>query len=491
MLDMEKLSSLRRSAGVVGEIRQRWEQLSLSVRFAIATSAIVLVGMLIIGNWVTQRISKGVVHGNAVMAALHTEGFIERWVQELRSQPMLSPESEEALDQLLIPQVIGKPILGFRIWKGDTIVYRDRHVLIGKTFPPSSLRQRAWDGYIAAEYGHLDDPSHAPAMAGNRPVLEIYTPVREIGTGRIIALAETYEIAPTLSDDLASARIGSWMIVGAVTLGMLSLQIVIVGKGSRTIREQRASLKERIADLSRLLEENEALRQRANDANRRVTEMNERYLRRMGADLHDGPVQLLGMAVLRLDSLRAIIAEADQPIVEEANEDIEALQIALNESLAEIRNVSAGLAPPEIERLSLSSALRMAARRHERRTGNPVRCEIAESSLQVPLSLKACLYRFAQEGLTNSFRHADGNGQTIAAKLSEDYIEVNVSDTGPGLPKTDVFTENGGQGLIGLRDRVVSLGGEFSIHSQPGAGTLLTARFRLSRNDANAALSDA
>ncbi|WP_088360654.1 sensor histidine kinase [Rhodomicrobium vannielii] len=483
---MGKRSALRWLRWAARSARRQWARRSLSVQFAIVTSTILVLGMLSIGHWVTSRISEGVVHGNAVAAAMYTDSFVAAQVQELSAQPTLRPETREALDALLLPQVIGKPIVGFRIWKGDTIVYSDRQELVGRSFPPSPLREQSWRGKVTADYGNLGDEESAPIRAADEPILEIYAPIRETGSNRIIALAEAYEITPTLPQELASARIGSWMVVGAVTFAMLGLQIVIVGKGSRTITEQRASLRDRIADLSRALAENDTLRQRANDANMRVAEMNERYLRQIGADLHDGPVQLLGMAVLRLDSLSDIVLGAEKSIVEEAGEDIGVLRDALGDSLHEIRNISSGLAPPEIEGLTLQSTLQMAARRHERRTGNPVLRDIAELPAQVPLSLKTCLYRFAQEGLTNAFRHANSNGQAIAARCSGDQIEVHVSDTGPGLGNKCALSEGRGQGLIGLRDRVESLGGEFLIDSKPGAGTRLTVRFRLPRANSEA-----
>jgi len=164
-------------------------------------------------------------------------------------------------------------------------------------------------------------------------VLEIYAPVRETGTNRIIALAETYQVIPTLSDALEGARLGNWIVVALVTFAMIGLQFIIVRNGSRTIQRQRAALSDRVAELSRLLRENTVLRQRAADANRRVTEMNERYLRQVGADLHDGPVQLLAMAVLRLDSLSAVLKELDKAAAEEANEDISVIREALVDSL--------------------------------------------------------------------------------------------------------------------------------------------------------------
>jgi len=144
-----------------------------------------------------------------------------------------------------------------------------------------------------------------------------------------------------------------------------------------------------------------------------------------------------------------------------------------------------------VEKLSLAAALDMAARRHERRTGSVVKRDIRDLPKHVPLSLKACLYRFTQEGLVNAFRHAGGQGQEIVACWEEDRIEVSILDRGPGLSRSVAFKENGGQGLIGLRDRVESLGGEFSIDQRPGGGTVLTARLRLSDARSEVATFDA
>ena len=475
------LRSAQPLAVVAERARAWWAQLGLSLQFTIATSAIMIVGMLMVGHWVTQCIRDVVIQSNAAAAALYTDSFIELRVQALASESRMTAQSEQELDALLLPQAVGQPVVGFRIWKGDTIVYSDRRELIGQTFPPTPLRQRAWSGGVAGKYGYLNDPEHGPLSASNLPVLEIYAPVRETGSYRIIALAETYQIVPALHDELAKARIGSWMIVAIVTLGMLLLQSIIVQKGSRTIREQRASLNDRIAELSRLLGENDTLRQRANQANSHVVELNERCLRRIGADLHDGPVQLLGMAVLRLDALSDVVAGAGQAIVDEASEDISVMREALFDTLNEIRNLSSGLALPEIEKLSLAGTLEMVARRHERRTGTQVKCEIGELPSEVPFSLKACLYRFAQEGLNNASRHASGKEQAITTGFTGDCLEVNIVDAGAGIRAPNSFSEQGGQGLIGLRNRIELLGGNLCIGSRPEGGTCLTVQFRLSQ----------
>jgi hypothetical protein len=250
-----------------------------------------------------------------------------------------------------------------------------------------------------------------------------------------------------------------------------------VRKGSQTIHHQRSALDERIDQLTRLLSENEALRQRANDANSRVMEVTERHLRRIGADLHDGPVQILSSAVLRADALSQAVAGCDKAIAEEAHEDIAILRDALNETLGELRNISAGLAPPDIENLSLTATLELAVQRYERRTGVPVARDIRSLPDHVPTALKSCLYRFTQEGLSNSFRHAGGRGQAVSAQRADGHIEVDILDDGPGYDGAEPPARDGGQGLGGLRDRIESLGGEFRIGVQPTGGTRLTARF--------------
>jgi signal transduction histidine kinase len=461
------------------ELGRRWVACSLLTKF-MALSAIGTVAvMAMVGQWVADRIANGVVHASAAVSALYTDTFVQPHVQELRDGPRLSPENERTLDRLLLPQVMGKPIIGFRIWHGDTIVYSDRRELIGRTYPPSPSRQQAWNGLIHAEYADTHDSDHAPPGMKPGPMLETYAPVREIGTGRVIALAETYERATALQAELQHARIGTWLLVGAATLLMLAVQFLIVRAGSRTIDHQRLSLEEKIDHLQTLLDENRELRRRATQANGRVAEMNDRYLRRIGADLHDGPVQNLGVAMLRVDALDAVMSEPGGFDPREAREDVDVLRETLFDAVRELRNISSGLVLPELDALSPTAVLEAAARRHERRTGTKVQCSLEALPADVPVELKGCLYRLAQEGLTNAFRHADGNGQAIEARADTRQIELRVLDRGSERAAQVADSGHWRQGLIGLRDRLESLGGTFQIGARPGGGTCLTARIPL------------
>ena len=131
------------------------------------------------------------------------------------------------------------------------------------------------------------------------PLLEIYIPLRERGSDRIFAVGEFYENAVDLKAIIQRDRIMSWLIVGAVTLSMLAALSAIVRQGSITIEQQRSALEQRIGELTNLLTENERLRSRVRSASARATRSNEDYLQRLGADLHDGPAQLISLALLQ------------------------------------------------------------------------------------------------------------------------------------------------------------------------------------------------
>jgi len=207
-------------------------------------------------------------------------------------------------------------------------------------------------------------------------------------------------------------------------------------------------------------------------------ETNDLVLRRIGSELHDGPAQLISLALLRLDALRP---KSTGDTGEVPMDDFERIRGALVDSLAEIRNMSAGLTLPQLDRVTPAEALALAARTHERRTGTAVKSELAGLPPHVSNALKACLYRFAQEALNNAFRHGGGKGQTLRGTRTDDVLQVEVADAGPGFePDNDKRTDESRLGLTGMRDRVASLGGTLDVQSQPGHGTRLTARFKLS-----------
>ena len=113
--------------------------------------------------------------------------------------------------------------------------------------------------------------------------------------------------------------------------------------------------------------------------------------------------------------------------------------------------------------------------------------EVAQyyQSLDLPISLpvKICAYRFVQEGLNNAHRHGEAKKCRLSASLRSNELIISLKDNGIGFRKSTLNQNGGHIGLMGLRDRIESLGGQFSINSELGVGTALKLTLSLQDDD--------
>jgi signal transduction histidine kinase len=477
MREVDRLSFIREQSKAYSgfSLHDLWQKCSLAARFTIVATIVVGISMALLGRWVATRIETSVITNTATAAALYMDRFVEPHVQDLATGEVLGAQARDALSRLVKTKVFQQHVIGVKIWRPDgTIVYSNFESLIGKRFPVSKALAKALAGTVAPEFNHLGNEESLGEHALGVPLLEIYSPIRQTNTPRIIAVAEFYQLADSLARQLESARLEGFLMVGGLSLLMLAALIGIVRQGSRTIANQQIALNGRISDLSKSLALNQDLRERLADANRRATESGERFLRRVSAELHDGPVQLIGLALLRLDGIGAAARAKDGNPV--ADDTLEIVRGALKDALGEIRGLSHGLALPELENQSFLEALDLAIANHERRSGTSVNVCFPQHLPAIPASIKTCAYRFVQEGLNNAFRHADGTGQRVNVSWDGAKLDIEVSDEGPGISDVNV-SGKGGLGLAGMRDRIESLGGSMLIIGMAGQGTRLQASF--------------
>src|SRR5260221_2390473 len=173
-------------------------------------------------------------------------------------------------------------------------------------------------------------------------LLEIYVPIHEKGGDNIVAVAQLFADAARLKAELDGARLESWIAVCGVALLQIILLYGIVWRGNKTIESQRTVLV---------------------DARRASVEMSERFLHRVGADLHDGPAQLIGLALLRLDTLRPLLAGEHSQ-----SEEFDKIRTVLQDCLREIRHLFARLAPPHLDRLAMRYVFELTAPQHQQRS---------------------------------------------------------------------------------------------------------------------------
>ena len=449
-------------------LRAAWKRSSLATRFGVAGGVVLVAAALFIGAIVTARIEQSVVRNTAAATALYMESVISPISQQLEASDRLSPTAERALDEVFTNTPLGARVVSYKIWKADGLVVESSdETLIGRRFAPSDGLIAASEGRISAEFDAGDTHGEGgPAEDGpDQPLLEIYSPIRAAWSGDVIAVAEFYEQNPQLADDLRDARRSAWLTVAGCGLALGAALYLIVLNGSRTIERQRRDLDARLADLRALSDRNRDLRLRVVEAAGRAATTGEHMLRRIGADLHDGPAQYLAFAALRLDDLYA------KQTSDDARAELKGVKGALESAMGEVRAMSRGLTLPDIAGKPIAEAVRRAAEEHRARTGEPVELHLqAGDAPWIGQAMRICAYRFVQEGLNNAGRHAGGQGLCVEQDLGPDGIIVRVRDSGPGLPSGQRF----GLGLTGLRDRVESLGGTFSVGPAEGGGTELT-----------------
>lgn len=243
-------------------------------------------------------------------------------------------------------------------------------------------------------------------------------------------------------------------------------------RGRDIIEQQRAELQDKVLCLHGLLDQNEVLRRRLVRAATRSATLNERFLRRLSAELHDGPAQELGFALMKLDSLELEAgAEVSPARREEVNTELEVIHGAVQHALLEMRAISGGMCLPELHHLSLTETLQRVILAHRRRTGSEVELVAAEDGTDIPLPLKITVYRLAQESLTNAFKHAGALGQRVELVSQSCQIRLEISDQGPGFQAHGTLERGEHLGLLGMRERAESLGGDFQVISVPGQGT--------------------
>jgi signal transduction histidine kinase len=448
-----------------------WQHLSLQSQFLAVASLILGLSMAILGEWVSLQIAASQLQSRADSGALYMEGFLARHVQSSDLGPTVTPAGIEELDELLINPDLARRIESLRIWRRDgLILYSTDKALIGQTFPSPNV-EAAFLGKVSAhlETGHDDEGN--PSHAEDRPLIEIYAPIYREGTRETLAVGEVYEDAREFIERRNDVQRRTWYIVAATTLAILAALYAIVRRADSIIGAQRNRLKAQLADAQALAQQNRDLRELANKARLEASKSNESLLNRIGSDLHDGPMQLLALLILRLG----------QPATKDVPENLTPSSVA-TECLSQLRDLSTGLIMPQIEELSLEEALRLAVDRHQFTTGTWVGARYTRLPRTVASSLKICLYRIVQEGLNNAFRHGNGIDQHIDAIADDRTITITVSDGGPGLPLNQTGQDRLPLGLLGIHNRVEAFRGTLKVRRRDSHGTELVVTVPLNGN---------
>ena len=467
---------------------------SLSRQFLLISFPVLLTGMLVTGAVIAWQVQESVLHRKGAETGVYVNSFIAPLVQGLKQQGALSANDRLALMRLLDTSELGQTITAFNLWHTDgRILYSADPSMQGLALRvvkagaeklggrgrmhglSEALAGRVHAEITTAVHGRdeIPRPQLESTLAASRQhyvprLVETYIPILGRGSAEVIAVAEFYEPVDELLHDSTKAQLRIWMVVAPTTAAMYLLLFLLVRQGSQTIERQQRELNEKVKQLT--------LHAQVRQAASTTTALNESVLRRISADLHDGPGQDLGYALMRFDSINDLCAKCREgPVGDGLSTALLPIHSAIKSALADLRLISAELRLPEIDRLSVNDIAARAVRDYESKTGIKVSLVAQADKTPVSLPVKIALYRLLQESLANGFRHAAGLGQRVEVGTEDGSVVAVISDRGRGFDP-QAAARKGRLGLVGMRERVEILGGSFELHSKPGEGTMIKVR---------------
>jgi signal transduction histidine kinase len=193
-------------------------------------------------------------------------------------------------------------------------------------------------------------------------------------------------------------------------------------------------------------------------ARARVVAAADAARRRIERDLHDGAQQRLVSLGLQLR-----MAQAAPPGPGEQRQWLAGVGAELAEVLEELREIARGLHPAILTQGGLRPALKALARR----SAVPVELDVKVAG-RLPEPVELAAYYVVAEALTNTAKHAHASVAEVQVATVGGALQVRVRDDGRGGAEFGP-----GSGLVGIKDRAEALGGRISLHSPPGAGTVV------------------
>ncbi|MFQ5630141.1 MAG: histidine kinase, partial [bacterium] len=205
---------------------------------------------------------------------------------------------------------------------------------------------------------------------------------------------------------------------------------------------------------------------------RKLIEKQEEERKRIAGELHDSVGQGLLIIKNGLKFVQNAISKNDEKAIEELEEISEVAQQAIDE----IREISYGLHPHQLEQMGLKKAIESTIKTIATTNALNIESNIASVDGILAKDKEILLFRIVQESLNNIIKHAQASKSSVRLAKNETSLHIHIDDNGKGFaqkPATLLASNHKGLGLIGIAERVKILGGKLEIHSTPGAGTSL------------------
>jgi signal transduction histidine kinase len=279
-----------------------------------------------------------------------------------------------------------------------------------------------------------------------------------------LVVRERYPLRRTGGDGDAA-----WLVVPLQFRERVTGVLALVHRQVNRYDEHAAALVLAVASHAAVALENARLYERAQT----LAVLEERQ--RLARELHDSVSQALYGVALGTRTARQWLAREDAAQAAVALDYVQPLTEA---ALTEMRALIFELRPESLAREGLAPALERLTASLRARHGVQVDIQTCPEP-DMPLAIKEALYRVTQEALHNVARHADAEHVWLALTCDEGYLVLEIRDDGRGFDTARDYP--GHLGLYSMRERIEQQGGQFTLQSAVGEGTLVRAALPLAR----------
>jgi signal transduction histidine kinase len=199
-------------------------------------------------------------------------------------------------------------------------------------------------------------------------------------------------------------------------------------------------------------------------------EASEDIRRYIARELHDDIGQRLSLLSIKLALLQQLHT------VDDSDGNLAGSLRDLDILISDVHSLSHSLHSSRIERHGLASALREIFSRLQESYGTHI--DFFESNIpdKLPPGVALCFFRIAQESLNNAIKHGGPSSIQVDLMARHGMLLMRVKDFGAGFDKDQVRE---GLGLVTMKERIAAIGGELTVDSELGTGTVVTASANL------------
>jgi signal transduction histidine kinase/ligand-binding sensor domain-containing protein len=206
---------------------------------------------------------------------------------------------------------------------------------------------------------------------------------------------------------------------------------------------------------------------------RRLESVKEQERSRISRELHDEFGQTLTAAKINLQMLRG--AEGDAALGSRLDEAVG----MVDRMIRQARDIARGLRPPLLDEAGLVPALEDHVKALGKLSDVRIELDAGPGVANVPPALNTTLFRVIQEALNNALRHARATTISVVLRDEPDAVSIVIQDDGVGFDPDAVgrrIRRGEHLGLLGMTERVRSVGGTIDFDSRPGAGSRIRVR---------------